>query len=346
MFDFDIQIPDRKISFPLWRKINSKTKPTGSLGKLEQLALQVGIIQQTLTPALLNPHIVVFAGSHGIADEGVSAYPKEVTYQMVLNFLAGGAAINVFTKQHGINLTLVDAGVDHDFKATENLIQAKINRGTKNFVREKAMTEEEVERCFNNGRNIVSNIRLHGCNIIGFGEMGIGNTSSASAIMSKLLNIPIAKCIGRGTGLDDDQLKRKKDILEQALKFHKKTSTDPIEVLQTFGGFEIAMMTGAMLKAAEEKMVLMVDGFISSVAFLAAYCINPEIKHYAVFSHISNESGHSLLLKNIEADPLLNLNMRLGEGTGCAVAYPLIQSAVSFLNNMASFEEAGVSKGQ
>jgi nicotinate-nucleotide--dimethylbenzimidazole phosphoribosyltransferase len=187
---------------------------------------------------------------------------------------------------------------------------------------------------------------LHGCNIIGFGEMGIGNTSSASAIMSKLLNIPIAKCIGRGTGLDDDQLKRKKDILEQALKFHKKTSTDPIEVLQTFGGFEIAMMTGAMLKAAEEKMVLMVDGFISSVAFLAAYCINPEIKHYAVFSHISNESGHSLLLKNIEADPLLNLNMRLGEGTGCAVAYPLIQSAVSFLNNMASFEEAGVSKGQ
>jgi nicotinate-nucleotide--dimethylbenzimidazole phosphoribosyltransferase len=344
MFDFEIPIPDRKIFFPLDKKINNKTKPKGSLGKLEKTALQIGLIQQTLNPILSNPHLVVFASSHGIADEGVSAYPKEVTYQMVLNFLNGGAAVNVFTKQNKVELVLIDAGVDKDFPENSSLLNRKINYGTKSFLKEKAMTQEELAKCFEEGAKVIENIREKGCNIIGFGEMGIGNTTSATALFSKLLNVPVSKCIGRGTGLDDDQLTRKKKVIEDALKLHKKISRDPLEVLQTFGGFEIAMMCAGMLTAAKEQMIVMVDGFIATAAFLCAYCINPEVKHYAIFTHLSHEAGHKLLLDSLETEPLLSLDMRLGEGTGCAIVYPIIQSAVNFLNEMASFDEAGVSK--
>lgn len=324
-------------------KINNKTKPLGALGRLEDVALQIALIQETLTPSLIKPHIVVFAASHGIANEGVSAYPSEVTFQMVLNFLNGGAAINVFTKQNGIELALVDAGVDHDFEPNEKLIDAKINHGTKSFLTQTAMTAEECQQAIDKGKEIVTNIAETGCNVIGFGEMGIGNTSSAAVIMSKLLDIPIEDCVGKGTGVNPDQYQNKITILQKAISNHAEVSTDPMQVLQTFGGFEIAMMCGAFLEAAEKKMVLMVDGFIASAAFLCAFKINSLIKDFAVFCHQSEEKGHQLLLECLNAKPLLSLDMRLGEGTGCAVAYPLLKSAVAFLNEMASFESAGVS---
>jgi nicotinate-nucleotide--dimethylbenzimidazole phosphoribosyltransferase len=325
----------------LQHKINSKTKPIGALGMLEKLALQIGTIQNTLTPSLKKPTIIVFAGDHGIANEGVSAYPQEVTYQMVMNFLHGGAAINVFSTQHGINLKIVDAGVNFDFDKYENLINAKIDKGTKSFLHQKAMTETQLLQCFEKGKEIVTQLANEGCNVVGFGEMGIGNTSSASMLMSYLCNLPIEHCVGRGTGLNDEQLQHKIAILKQAKAFHGNIE-NPKEVLQTFAGFEMAQMCAAMLSAFENNMILLVDGFIASNAFLVAYKINPLIKNNAIFCHLSDESGHQHLLNFLQAEPILKLNMRLGEGTGCAIAYPIIESAVAFLNNMASFESAGV----
>lgn len=325
----------------LQHKIDFKTKPLGSLGKLEKLALQIGTIQNSLSPVLNNPTIVVFAGDHGIAKEGVSAYPQEVTYQMVINFLKGGAAINVFTKQHNIHLKVVDAGVNFDFGLNKKLINAKIAYGTKNFLQEKAMSETQLQQCFEKSSAIVHEIFENGCNVIGFGEMGIGNTSSATMIMSYLCNLPIEQCVGRGTGLNDEQLQKKIAILKQAQQFHGNIH-NPKEVLQTFGGFEIAQICAAMLSAYEKNMLILVDGFIASSAFLVAYKINPLIKNNAIFCHLSDEYGHQNLLNYLNVEPLLKLNMRLGEGTGCAVAYPIIESAVAFLNNMASFESAGV----
>jgi nicotinate-nucleotide--dimethylbenzimidazole phosphoribosyltransferase len=323
-------------------KINNKTKPLGALGKLEKLAFQIARVQQSLTPALTNPHLVVFAASHGIADEGVSAYPSAVTHQMVLNFLAGGAAINVFTRQHGIRLMLVDAGVDYDFEQNDNLINAKIGAGTGNFLHEAAMTEAQLEACLKNGADIVKNIAETACNVVGFGEMGIGNTSSAAVIMSILLDIELADCVGKGTGIDHEQYNHKVTILRQAIANHPVDSA-PFDVLRQFGGFEIAMMCGAMLQAAKEKMLILVDGFISSTAFLCAVKMEPFVREFGVFCHQSEEKGHQKLLSELNAEPLLSLDMRLGEGTGCAIAYPLLQSAVAFFNEMASFESAGVS---
>jgi len=325
-------------------KINNKTKPPGSLGLLEKLAFQVAYVQHTLSPELVEPHIVVFAGSHGIAASGVSAYPSEVTPQMVLNFIKGGAAINVFTNQHNIKLLLADAGVDYDFEENEKLINAKVNYGTKNFLNEPAMTVEECQKCLDRGADIVKEVSKTGCNVIGFGEMGIGNTSSAAVIMSKLLAIPIENCVGKGTGLDNLQLLKKTEILKEALIKHQNTSSDPLEVLQTFGGFEIAMMCGAMLEAARKNMIILVDGFIASISYLCAFKINPLIKKNAVFCHQSDEKGHKILMQILDAEPILKLGMRLGEGTGCALAYPILQSALAFINEMASFESAGVSQ--
>ncbi|WP_353721188.1 nicotinate-nucleotide--dimethylbenzimidazole phosphoribosyltransferase [Dyadobacter sp. 676] len=325
-------------------KIDSKTKPLGALGALERLALRIASVQGTLSPELVNPHIIVFAASHGIASQGVSAYPSEVTPQMVLNFMGGGAAINVFTRQHGINLLLVDAGVDYDFGKNEKLIDAKVNFGTKNFLKQPAMTAAECRRCLEKGAELVRHVRETGCNVIGFGEMGIGNTSAASMTMSRLLEIPVSECVGKGTGLNDVQLLQKIAVLTDASEYHKNEPNDPESVLATFGGFEIAMMCGAMAEAAKLGMLVLVDGFIASVSYLCAFKMDASIGHNAVFCHQSDEKGHRLLLQWLQADPLLKLDMRLGEGTGCALAYPLLQSAVSFLNEMASFESAGVSR--
>jgi nicotinate-nucleotide--dimethylbenzimidazole phosphoribosyltransferase len=324
-------------------KINNKTKPLRALGMLEKLAFQIASVQNTLFPKLEKPHIIVFAGSHGIAAKGVSAYPSEVTPQMVLNFMNGGAAINVFTRQHDIQLLLVDAGVDYDFEKSEKLIDAKINHGTKNFLEQPAMTAEECSQCFEKGAELVRQVKATGCNVIGFGEMGIGNTSSAALIMSKLLGIPIEDCVGRGTGLDDQQLSQKIVILREALKIHQNAGSDPVTVMQSFGGFEIAMMCGAMMEAAKHNMIILVDGFIASASYLSAFQMFPAIKNNAVFCHQSDEKGHRLLLNALEAEPVLKLDLRLGEGTGCALAYPILASAVAFFNEMASFESAGVS---
>jgi nicotinate-nucleotide--dimethylbenzimidazole phosphoribosyltransferase len=326
----------------LQHKIDFKTKPLGALGTLEKLALQIGTVQNSLSPALQNPTIVVFAGDHGIAKESVSAYPQEVTFQMVSNFLNGGAAINVFCKQHNIDLKIVNSGVNFDFESNPNLIDAKIANGTNSFLQAKAMTETQVNQCFAKGHEIVSKVFETGCNVIGFGEMGIGNTSSAAMLMSYLCDLPIEKCVGRGTGLDDAQLENKISILKKAQSFHGKID-DEKEILQTFGGFEIAQMCGAMLAAFEKNMLILVDGFIATSAFLVAFKLNADIKNNAIFCHLSDESGHQNLLKYLKAEPLLKLNLRLGEGTGCAIAYPIIESAVAFLNNMASFESAAVS---
>ncbi len=324
--------------------IDTKTKPLGALGRLESLAKQIALIQQTTQPKLVDPHLVVLAASHGIANEGVSAYPSEVTYQMVLNFLAGGAAINVFTRQHGIALKLVDAGVDYTFDPHPALIDAKIAPGTRSFLREAAMTPEQCQSALENGRKLVADIQATGCNVIGFGEMGIGNTSSAAVLMSVLLNLPLADCVGTGTGVADERYRQKLAILEQAKAAHPTVNAvDPMAVLQTFGGFEIATMCGAFLEAAHRRMVVLVDGFIASVAFLCAYKLHPGIRPFAVFCHQSAEKGHARLLAELDAEPLLYLGMRLGEGTGCAVAYPILQSAVAFFNEMASFASAGVS---
>ncbi len=258
-------------------KIDLKTKPLGALGALEKLAFQIASVQDNLSPQLVNPHIIVFAASHGIASEGVSAYPSEVTPQMVLNFIGGGAAINVFTGQHGINLLLVDAGVDYDFGKNEKLIDAKVNFGTKSFAKQPAMTDAECRQCLEKGAELVRQVQETGCNVIGFGEMGIGNTSSASVVMSRLLNIPISECVGKGTGLDDAQLSNKIAVLTSALEYHKNAGNDPESVLATFGGFEIAMMCGAMLEAARLGMLVLVDGFIASVSYLCAFKMDPAI---------------------------------------------------------------------
>ena len=326
----------------LQHKINNKTKPLGSLGKLEEIALQIGQIQNTSSPELNNPTIIVFAADHGLADAGVSPFPKEVTQQMVLNFLNGGAAINVFSKQNGINLKIVDAGVDADFANNPNLIHAKIANGTKNILENSAMTIEECKKAIETGSKIVSDQFNTGCNIIGFGEMGIGNTSSASLLMSKITGITLEECIGKGTGHDDAGLQRKKEILKQAFEKYQLNS-NPIEILATFGGFEIAMITGAFLKATELNMTIMVDGFIVTSALLIAQKINSDVLKNCIFTHTSNEQGHIKMLNYLDAKPILNLEMRLGEGTGAAVAYPIIKSAINFINQMASFEDADVS---
>ncbi|NIF06828.1 nicotinate-nucleotide--dimethylbenzimidazole phosphoribosyltransferase [Chryseobacterium sp. Tr-659] len=330
------------LSNELQHKIDFKTKPLGALGDLEHLAHKIGMVQNTTSPELLSPYMVVFAADHGIAGAGVSAYPQEVTYQMVMNFLGGGAAINVFCRQQGIEIKIVDAGVNFDFPSGLALIDRKVRKSSRNILEEPAMTSEEYHQALENGRSVVSEIAATGCNIIGFGEMGIGNTSASSLMMSKLFDLPLVSCIGRGTGLNDDQLQNKIRILSQAIERHSDVSAVD-EITQTFGGLEIVQMIGAMEEAFRQNMLIMVDGFIATVAVAAAWKKNPEILKNCIFCHVSDENAHLQLLELLGQKALLNLNLRLGEGTGCALAYPLIQSAVNFLNEMSSFEDAHVS---
>ena len=325
----------------LQQKIDLKTKPIGSLGALEDLALQIGTIQNTLTPSLNNPTILVFAADHGLADEGVSPFPKEVTWQMVMNFVGGGAAINVFCRQNGITLKVVDAGVDFDFPADAPVINAKVARGSRNMRREPAMTLEECREAIRKGRELVGKEAEAGCNVIGFGEMGIGNTSASALLMHRFLNIPIEECVGAGTGSRGEHFEHKKAVLKDASEKHHPQT--PEETLATFGGLEIAMMAGAMMEAAERGMVILVDGFIATAAALSAVKIKPATRANMVFSHSSNEQGHKKMLAALEARPVLHLELRLGEATGAALVYPMVQAAVNFLNDMASFDSAGVS---
>jgi nicotinate-nucleotide--dimethylbenzimidazole phosphoribosyltransferase len=337
---FTITKPNTGILSELKQEIDTKTKPPGSLGRLEDIAMQIGIIQETIIPKLKRPTIVVFAADHGIAKDGVSPYPQEVTYQMVMNFLNGGAAINAFCEGNNLDLKVVDAGVNYDFEGAENLVHAKIGFGTKSFLKEPAMTREECEKAIELGAAIVNEVYEHGSNCIGFGEMGIGNTAVSALLISKLLNIPVENCVGRGTGSNDEQLQKKKEILKKASSLHN--ATDAISILQTFGGFEIAMIVGAILQAAEHKMVILIDGFIVTTALLFAKSFYKEVTNYCIYCHLSGEKAHEMILGHLGGKPILNLGMRLGEGTGAAIAYPIIAASVKFLNDMASFEEAGV----
>ncbi|MDE5416637.1 nicotinate-nucleotide--dimethylbenzimidazole phosphoribosyltransferase [Labilibaculum sp. DW002] len=340
--NFNINKSNTEIREQLQHKIDLKTKPIGSLGVLEKLAVKIGCIQNTLTPELKQPTIMVFAADHGIALDGVSPYPQEVTWQMVANFINGGAAINVFSRQNGIDIKIVDAGVNYDFDKNTDVINAKVDYGTKSYLNGAAMTADQFEIALKRGADLCDKVHREGCNIIGFGEMGIANTSSAAILLHLLGNVDLKECVGRGTGWDDEGLKKKYETLATAVLNYK--GDNKVEsILAHFGGFEIIMILGAMLKAAELKMVIMVDGFIISSALLAASKIDPNMLDYCIFTHKSNENGHQFMLKHLNAEPILDLGMRLGEGTGAAVAYPIIESAVNFLNQMASFEDAGVS---
>ena len=344
MSTWRITPPDAALSVAIQHKIDTKTKPLGALGQLETLALQVALVQQTLTPELRRPHLVVFAADHGIAQAGVSQYPPEVTHQMVRNFAGGGAAINVFCRQNGLGLTIVDAGVRGSFADLPAVRDEKIAEGTRNYVHEPAMTAAQCADALQRGARLVDELQAAGCNVLGVGEMGIGNTSSAAVLMHRLTGRPLAECVGRGTGLDAVGLARKLDTLTRAVAAHPGVGTAPLDVLTTFGGFEIAQMCGALLRAAEYGMLLLIDGFIATAALLVAARLAPAVLPYCVFCHESDEQGHRLLLAELGGQPLLRLGLRLGEGTGAALAYPLVQAAVSFLTEMASFESAGVSE--
>jgi nicotinate-nucleotide--dimethylbenzimidazole phosphoribosyltransferase len=335
--------PDAALSAAIQHKIDTKTKPMGALGQLETLARQVALVQQTLTPELRRPHLLVFAADHGIAQAGVSQYPSEVTHQMVRNFAGGGAAINVFCRQNGLGLTIVDAGVRGSFADLPAVRDEKIAEGTSNYAHEPAMTAAQCVDALQRGARLVDELQAAGCNVLGVGEMGIGNTSSAAVLMHRLTGRPLAECVGRGTGLDAAGLARKLDTLTRAVAAHPGVGTAPLDVLATFGGFEIAQMCGALLRAAEHGMLLLIDGFIATAALLVATRLAPAVLPYCVFCHESDEQGHRLLLAELGGQPLLRLGLRLGEGTGAALAYPLVQAAVGFLTEMASFESAGVS---
>lgn len=334
MTDFAVQLQN---------KIDQKTKPLGALGRLETLALQIGSVFETLTPQICEPTILIFAADHGIAQSGVSAYPQNVTAQMVVNFLNGGAAINVFARQHGLNLKIIDAGVNGDLFDYDDLLHAKMAYGTQNFLNQPAMSVERCQKAIGLGAATVQQIKLTNCNCVGLGEMGIGNTASAAVLMHLFTGVSLVDCVGRGTGLNDQQLAHKTAVLKQAVEKYPSEKT-AIETLATFGGFEIAMMVGAALQAVEFKMLILVDGFVSSAALLVAAQMNPNVLENCVFSHVGSENGHRALLKHFNAKPLLDLEMRLGEGSAVALAYPLLQSAILFLNEMATFEEAGVDK--
>ncbi len=319
--------------------LNNKTKPLGSLGELEALAIQLGVILQTESPRLTSPQLVVFAADHGLAKHGISAYPSDVTWQMVENFLTGGAAVSVLARQHQIALTVADCGVMHHFAAQPGLYNCKIAYGTADTLTQSAMSIEQCGQALSNGRALINT--LPG-NALLLGEMGIGNTSAASLLLARLSGLPLEQCIGAGTGLDQDGIQRKTKILQQVLQRHPD-ATEPLQALAAFGGFEIATMVGAIVAAAASNRVIVVDGFITSAAVLIASRLDPLVLQRCVFSHRSAERGHALLLEQLGARPLLDLQLRLGEGSGAALAWPLLVSACSVLTQMASFTSARVS---
>jgi len=343
---FTIPAISEKLPLEIQSKLDQKTKPQGSLGDLELIGKKISLIQDTLQPKILNPTLFIFAADHGITHEGVSAYPQEVTYQMVLNFLQGGAAANVLARQAQTDLKIIDSGVNHDFEGIQGLKNRKLGKGTRNFLKEPAMNEKEVSDCLEHGKEIVHEALSAGINLMAFGEMGIGNTSASSLITHILTGISLDDCIGSGTGMHSEALDHKKDILQQSLnRFdHEFPNPSLMDVMRNFGGFEILMMSGTMLEASSHRITLVVDGFISTAAWLIAYFINPEIIHYTFFSHLSGEKGHQYQLNFLGVKPILNLNLRLGEGTGALLSIPIIQAAVRIINEMASFESAGVSQ--
>ena len=344
----DIRTP--ALTQALQHKLDFKTKPLGSLGRLEALALQLGEILGTQAPILDQPQMVVFAGDHGLTVRGISAFPSDVSWQMVENFLAGGAAVSVLARQNGISLTVVDCGVNHDFLAglpagaqRAGLLVRKVaggEQGTADSSAQPAMTTAQCAQALQNGQDIVKG--LPG-NALLLGEMGIGNTSAASLLLARLAGLDIEVCTGAGTGLDAPAVQRKTAVLREVLTRHPDAKT-PLAALAAFGGFEIATMVGAVLQAAHERRVVVVDGFIATSAVLVAHALQPLVLQRCVFAHRSGERGHEFMLQHLGVQALLDLGLRLGEGSGAALAWPLLQSACSILREMASFESAGVSE--
>ncbi len=346
---YDIKKLDQKNHDLIKNIIDQKTKPPGALGRLEELAMQMALIigrinvktSGTLTIRINNPTMLIFAGDHGIAEEGISIAPSEVTQQMVLNFLNGGAAINCFCRSNNMEIKVIDAGILLPIDDIR-LISQSLGRGTKNFSKQAAMASSLVDEGLILGANAAYRTIEQGCNIIGFGEMGIGNTSSASAVMAASLNLSVEDCVGRGTGIDDQAMAKKISLIKKALTLHKDKLDSPLDILSSVGGFEIVQMVGAMLAGAEKQCILLIDGFIATAAALIARQLNANVLDYMVFCHQSNEQGHQLMLQSMNAKPLLSLDLRLGEGTGAALGMSLLQASASFFNDMASFESAGV----
>ena len=345
MRTFNIEKPNEKIRPQIIDKIDNLNKPKGALGRLETLAEQICMIQQTLSPTLQHPCHLLFGGDHGIEREGVSVSPRDVTWQQMRNFTKGGGGVNMFCRQHHFTLYIIDMGVDHDLTDNPDIINRKVARGTRNFLYEPAMTEEELSQAVETGCEMVDRCYNDGCNIICMGEMGIANTSPSSIWMHLFGNIPLDECIGVGAGLNDAGLQHKREILHQAVAQFKKNNKSDIEyIIRYFSGFEMAGAIGAMLRAAEKKMIVMVDGFIMTACMLAASRLYPEILHYAVFGHCGDEGGHRRMLNLMNAQPLLQLGLRLGEGTGALCAYPIIESAVHMINEMNNLQNANITK--
>ncbi|MGH9390075.1 MAG: nicotinate-nucleotide--dimethylbenzimidazole phosphoribosyltransferase [Vicinamibacteria bacterium] len=323
-----IEPPDEDFAERARERERQLTKPPGSLGKLESLAIRLAAIQRKDRPTSFGRRVVVFAANHGVTVEGVSPYPSEVTAQMVKNFAAGGAAINALARAAQAEVVVVDVGVD---------------RGTRNFAREPAMTEEEMQSALERGRAEARRARAEGVALLGLGEMGIGNTTAASAIAAALTGLPPSRVTGPGTGLDEAGRRHKREVVEKALALHQLSPREPLQVLRSVGGLEIAALAGLSLEAASQRLAVVVDGFIASAAFAVAAKLEPGVKDYAFFSHLSTEPGHRALLDFLGVEPLLDLGLRLGEGTGAALAMPVLGAAVAAHNEMATFAEAGVS---
>ncbi|MDR1708646.1 MAG: nicotinate-nucleotide--dimethylbenzimidazole phosphoribosyltransferase [Candidatus Accumulibacter sp.] len=338
--------PGATLDEALREAIDNKTKPLGALGALERVAFRVGRIQGTLTPGFKRPAMVIFAADHGAAAAGVSPYPQEVTWQMVENCLAGGAGASVFARLNGLSMTVVDAGVAHDFGRRADLVDAKISPGgTRNYAEGPAMSRAQCEKAIETGAAIARALSDEGSNLLAVGEIGIGNTASAALLTHVFTGAPLAECVGRGAGLDDAGLERKRELLARAVKrAGLPGDAGAVEALTEFGGFEIAMMTGALLGGAERRMTLLIDGFIATAALLAAARLAPAVREYCIFCHRSAEPGSAAQLRALGGEALLDLGLRLGEGTGAALALPLINAALAFLNEMASFDSAGVSQ--
>ena len=346
MKPFNIQSVDQTIKPKIQAKIDNLNKPKGSLGRLEQLAMQICLIQQSLEPSLAHPCHLLLGGDHGIEREGVSVSPREVTWQQMINFTHGGGGVNMFCRQHGFKLRIVDVGVDYDLSGIDGIIHRKIARGTRNFLYEPAMSEAEFNQAIQIGCDLVDDCIAEGCRVLSIGEMGIGNTSPSSIWMHLFTSIPLADCIGAGAGLDTPGIRHKYEVLSKALANYQSTPhhPSPITPLAYFGGYEMIAAIGAMLKAAEKHLVILVDGFIMTACAMAAILLYPAAQDYMIFTHCGDESGHKMMLDTIEAEPLLHLGLRLGEGTGALCAFPIVDSAVRMINEMNNFDNAKITK--
>ena len=347
MKQFNVIPIDRSLQGAIQEKIDNLNKPKGSLGRLEELAMQVCLIQQTLEPAMAHPCHLLLGGDHGIEREGVSVSPREVTWQQIINFTRGGGGVNMFCRQHGFKLRIVDVGVDYDFSDVPGIIDRKIARGTKNFLYEPAMSEEEFDRAIQIGSDLVDDCVKEGCRVLCIGEMGIGNTSPSSIWMSLFGDIPLKDCIGAGAGLNNDGIRHKYEVLSKALARHLSSLsplTSHLLPLRIFGGFEMIAAIGAMLRAAELHLIILIDGFIMTACALGAIRLYPASQDYMIFTHCGDEAGHKMMLDIVDVKPLLHFGLRLGEGTGALCAYPLVDSAVRMMNEMNNFEKAQITK--